>query len=120
MKIAISSLGGNLDSQVDPRFGRCQFLIFFDTDTEKFEVEKNANIIAQGGAGIHTAQFAADKNAEVVITGHLGPNAIKTLHAAGIKTFGNASGTVKQVISDYKAGKLQELLNADLPGHQGK
>ncbi len=117
MKLAISSLGENLDSQVDPRFGRCQFLIFFDTETEKFSAEKNANIMAQGGAGIQTSQFVADKNTEVVITGQLGPNAIKTLHAAGIKTFGNASGTVKQAIADYKSGKLPELQNATSPGH---
>ncbi|HON55565.1 MAG TPA: NifB/NifX family molybdenum-iron cluster-binding protein [bacterium] len=117
MKLAISSLGDNIDSPIDPRFGRCQFLIFFDTETEKFKAEKNANIMTQGGAGIQTSQFVVDKNAEVVITGQLGPNAIKTLHAAGIKTFINASGTVKQAIADYKAGKLSELSNSTSTGH---
>lgn len=109
MKLAISSLGENLDAQVDPRFGRCKFLIFFDEETGNFITEQNANIMAQGGAGIQTSQFVAEKNAEVVITGQLGPNAITTLHSAGIKTFGNAEGTVRQAISDYKAGKLKEL-----------
>lgn len=111
MKLAISSLGENLEAQVDPRFGRCQYIIFFDTETEQFQAEKNGNVMAQGGAGIQTAQFVADKNTDVVITGNLGPNAVKTLHAANIKTFGNANGSIKQAIADFKAGKLQEIKN---------
>ena len=120
MKIAISSLGENLESQIDPRFGRCQYIIFYDVGSGEFECSKNENVNAQGGAGIQTAQFVADKNAEVVITGNLGPNAVKTLHAAGIKTFGGASGSVKQAIEDYKSGKLSELKNASTAAHSGK
>lgn len=30
MKVAVSSTGKNLRSQIDPRFGRCEYLIIVD------------------------------------------------------------------------------------------
>ena len=52
MKIAISSSGKDLDSQIDPRFGRCQYFIFIDSETMKFEVSENEGLMASGGAGV--------------------------------------------------------------------
>lgn len=37
MKIAVSSTGKDLNSQIDPRFGRCQYFIFIDPETMEFE-----------------------------------------------------------------------------------
>lgn len=54
MKIAISSQGTDLNSQVDPRFGRAQYFIITDSDTLDYEVIENPNISAAGGAGIQS------------------------------------------------------------------
>ena len=51
MKIAISSTGKNLDSQIDPRFGRCQCFIFIDPETMEFEAFDNEGVMASGGRG---------------------------------------------------------------------
>jgi len=59
MRIAVSATGPTLDAEVDPRFGRCQYLIFVDTDNMQFEAEENVSIAASGGAGIATAQMVA-------------------------------------------------------------
>ena len=83
-KIAVSSTGDNLDAQVDPRFGRCAYFIFVDTDTLKYEAVQNPNVSAASGAGIQTAQLVANKEVEAVLTGNVGPNAFQTLQAAGI------------------------------------
>ena len=40
MKIAVSSKGTDLDAEVDPRFGRCQYLLFVDTDTLDYEAQE--------------------------------------------------------------------------------
>jgi len=107
MKICITSEGKNLDSKVDPRFGRCHNFIFFDTDTGKFEAQENSNAQFQGGAGIQSAQLVSSQDAKAVLTGHVGPNAFETLNKAGIRVYTNVSGTVKEAVDTYKSGKLK-------------
>ena len=60
MKIAVTSVGKEMDSQVDPRFGRAACFIVVDTETMAFEVIENANIAAAGGAGINSAKAVID------------------------------------------------------------
>jgi len=68
MKIAVSSKGTNLESQIDPRFGRASFLLVVDTDTMGFEVIDNSiNVQAFKGAGIKAATSLADKGAKVLL-----------------------------------------------------
>ena len=52
MIVAVSATGKDLNSQVDPRFGRCQNFLIVNTDTMEFEAIENPNINASGGAGI--------------------------------------------------------------------
>ncbi|HDP70674.1 MAG TPA: dinitrogenase iron-molybdenum cofactor biosynthesis protein [Actinobacteria bacterium] len=120
MKIAISSTGNELSSQVDPRFGRCQEFIIFDSETLEFEAISNEAINAAGGAGIKAAQLVVDKGAEVVITGNIGPNAFNVLAGADIRVFVGAAGTIQNVIDSYKDGKLQEANQpTSSPGGRG-
>ena len=51
MKIAVTSTGKTLDSDIDPRFGRAAYFVIVDTETMDFEVKENDNIAAAGGAG---------------------------------------------------------------------
>jgi len=37
MKVAISSSGTTVESEVDLRFGRCPYYIIYDTEAESFE-----------------------------------------------------------------------------------
>ena len=102
MKIAVTSKSNNLESKVDPRFGRCSYFLIVDTDTMSFEYLSNESAMASGGAGIQAAQTVAKAGAEVVVTGNMGPNAFQTLSAAGIRVFTGANGTVKEAVEKYK------------------
>jgi len=120
MKIAISSTGNDLLSQVDPRFGRCQKFLIFDSETLGFEAVPNEAINAAGGAGIKAAQLVVDNGAKVVITGSIGPNAFNVLSGAGVQVFAGATGNIQSAIDDYKAGKLQKVNQAtNGPGARG-
>jgi len=79
MRVAVSSTGNKLDSQIDPRFGRCTYFLIIETDDMSFEVVNNENIALGGGAGIQSAQFVASKGVSAVLTGNCGPNAVRTL-----------------------------------------
>jgi predicted Fe-Mo cluster-binding NifX family protein len=119
MKIAISSTGKDLNSQIDPRFGRCQYFLFVDPETMEFEALENEGSMASGGAGVQAAQLITQKGARALITGNLGPNAASALSASGIKVYLVPGGMVKDVIEGYRAGSLQEASGATVPPHFG-
>jgi predicted Fe-Mo cluster-binding NifX family protein len=119
MKIAVSSNGKTLDSQVDQRFGRCAYFIIVNTDDMSFEAFDNSSLALGGGAGIQAAQFVASKGAEAVITGNCGPNAVRTLNASNIKVFVGQSGTVRDVIERYKRGEIKPTDTPNVGEHHG-
>lgn len=118
MKVAVTSKGQELSSEVDLRFGRAKWLIVFDTATDDFQAHDNVlNLNAVQGAGIQTGQNIANLDVEVVITGNVGPNAFKTLDAAKVKVFLAAEQTVQEAINAFKAGQLKEVDKANVEGH---
>jgi len=119
MKIAVSATGKDLNCQIDPRFGRCQYFIFVDPGTMEFEALENKGLMASGGAGVQAAQLIVQKGASALITGNLGPNAASALSASGIKVHLVSGGTIKEVIEALRVGKLQEASGATVPPHFG-
>lgn len=106
MKIAVSATSGNLDAQIDPRFGRCLYFVIVDPETMKFETVQNASQSAPSGAGIQAAQIVANTGAEVVLTGNVGPNAFQALSSLGIKIITGVLGTVREAVEKFKSGQL--------------
>ncbi|MBN1420615.1 MAG: NifB/NifX family molybdenum-iron cluster-binding protein [Planctomycetes bacterium] len=118
MKIAVTSEGPTLDSRVDPRFGRCAAFVVVDTETGAVEAADNAqNRNAAQGAGIQAAQTVSRLGADVLLTGHCGPKAFRTLQAAGVRVVVGAEGTVAEAVEAFKAGRLKPAESADVEGH---
>ena len=109
MKICITAAGPSLDSEMDPRFGRCQYFVFVDSETLTFKAVENPSIGATGGAGIQSAQLVVNQGVEVVITGNVGPNAFTTLQAGGIKILTGATGKVLEVLDKFKKGQISSF-----------
>ena len=119
MKVAVSSSGKDLNSQIDPRFGRCAYFLILETDDMSYEAFDNENIALGGGAGIQSAQFIASKGAKAVITGNCGPNAVRTLSAAGVELYVGENGTVKDAAQRYKNGELRSTADPNVSDHYG-
>ena len=118
MKIAVTSQGTDLNSQVDPRFGRAKNFIVFDSETNDFSVHDNAqNLNAAQGAGIQAGRTVIDLGVDAVITGNVGPKAFTTLQAGDVQVCTGASGTVKEAIDKFKAGELKGAEKANVEGH---
>ena len=119
MKICVTATAGDLNAQVDPRFGRCQYFVIVDSETMAFEAMANEAIAAPGGAGIQAAQTMVNKGVDVVISGNIGPNAFQVLSTAGVKIATGAYGTVQEAAEMYKGGKLGETGASTVAAHAG-
>jgi predicted Fe-Mo cluster-binding NifX family protein len=119
MKIGISSIGEDLNSQVDRRFGRCRYFLIVNTENMSFESISNDSAMASGGAGIQAAQTVAKAGVKAIITGNVGPNAFQTLSVAGIKVFTGEFRSVREAVEKYKKGELVEIEGASVNSHFG-
>ena len=119
MKIVITATGQTMDSPVDQRFGRAAYFVVVDTETMDFAVIDNENVAAAGGAGISSAKAVIDAGAEAVLTGNCGPNAERTLTAAGAKLYTGVTGTVAEAVELFKGGKLTEAAGPNVQEHFG-
>jgi predicted Fe-Mo cluster-binding NifX family protein len=119
MKIAITASAEGIDCAVDPRFGRAAYFAIVDTETGQCNSIPNEAVSAGGGAGITAAKTVADAGAQAVLTGNCGPNAVRTLQAAGVKIYAGVTGTVKEAIEAFKAGKLNETQGPTVESHFG-
>lgn len=117
MRVGVTATGPELDSLVDQRFGRAEYLLFVDLPERALKaVENKAGRSAAQGAGIQAAQVVIDNRATVLITGHCGPKAYQALKAAGVEVFVAAGGTVDEVLSRFQEGKLSPAPAADVGG----
>lgn len=118
MIVAVSSKGMDLNSEIDPRFGRCEYFLVIDSDSEQLiKSIKNENASAEGGAGTKSAQVLVRERVESVITGNIGPNAFSVLSAAKLKIYTGASGYFKDALIKFKAGELMETSASTVNGH---
>ena len=118
MKIAITAKGVRLDSEVDPRFGRAPYILIVDTETLVYEaVDNSDNVNSIKGAGIQAASMVSERGAQVLMTGYCGPKAFTTLQAAGVKVVDDVSGTVRDAVEAFKAGRVTYATAANKEAH---
>jgi predicted Fe-Mo cluster-binding NifX family protein len=110
LKIVVSSTGISFEDKTHELFGRCDFLIVFDTETGDVKAVKNENKDAESGAGIGCAQVVFDEGASVVISGKVGPKGYEVLKSAGVDIFLTPPGIpVSFALKKYKQGLLQKM-----------
>ena len=112
MKIAVSSMSKNIDSNVAEIFGRCPYFIIAEIENkkiEKTETIENKNIDQMSGAGILTAKLMAEKNVDVVITKNIGPRAMDVLRQFDITVY-SGEGIIKDILQEFIDEKLKRVV----------
>ena len=115
MRIAISTGGRDLDKFVDDRFGRCPYFLFCDSEDPQSTAEYKGNpaLSGTGGAGIAAAEYMAKEKVEVLITGSLGPNALRVIEAGNIPAYtASETMTLTEAIRAWKEGHLVKISEA--------
>ncbi|MBN1327784.1 MAG: NifB/NifX family molybdenum-iron cluster-binding protein [Candidatus Cloacimonetes bacterium] len=112
MRIAFTAKGTDWDASIDPRFGRTEFILIYDEDTDELTSFDNRAVdsIAHG-AGPQTAQKLAELKPDILITGNgPGGNAGRVLNMMNLRIFtGAGMMTVKEAYSSFKNNKLTLL-----------
>ncbi|HDR04470.1 MAG TPA: dinitrogenase iron-molybdenum cofactor biosynthesis protein [Candidatus Marinimicrobia bacterium] len=87
MKIAFTTKGTDWDAEIDPRFGRTEYLLLYDDETKTLQSIDNREINQkQHGAGPQTAQKITELDVQLLITGNgPGGNAAMVLEKAGVR-----------------------------------
>lgn len=122
MKIAISSTGKNLESEVDIRFGRCPYFLIIEIEKKEIKNTKaieNTAMMQGGGAGITAAQIVGNESVNAVIGINFGPRAFSVLRQLEIEIYQGVQGTVKKNVQLYIEGKLTKLTGATGPMGMG-
>jgi len=110
MKIFITAKGTDLNSKVDPRFGRADYYVIYDTETGEYTAGENPHKKGQMAVGISFAQIAIENGAKVAISGNFGPNAFEVLRAAGISMFrARPEQSIKEAVESFMKGELEEF-----------
>ncbi|MDD3094661.1 MAG: NifB/NifX family molybdenum-iron cluster-binding protein [Candidatus Neomarinimicrobiota bacterium] len=109
MKIAFSARGKEWEDAIDPRFGRSEYFLVYDEESQELSVIDNRDVVQEAhGAGPRTAQRLLDEKVSVLVTGNgPGGNAAGVLSRAGIKVYAGAGAmSIREAYQAYKAGKL--------------
>lgn len=107
MKICVPTNGSDgMNDTVCEHFGRAPTFTVVDTESGSANVLPNTSE-HMGGVGKPPEQIAGT-GTEVMICAGLGPSAVRMFESYGIRVYIGASGSVKNAIDLWKAGKLVE------------
>ena len=99
MKICVTASEPRLEANVDPRFGRCAYFAFVDTESAAVDWVKNVAVEQAHGAGVSAAQCVVDAGATAVYSGKVGPNAAVVFEKASIAMIAVSEMTVAGAIA---------------------
>ncbi len=117
MKLCIPSTGdGGLDAGVSAHFGRAPTFTMYDTESESVKVVENGG--THRGGSESPPVLVAREGADVLVCGNLGRKAVDRFQENGIEVYSNATGTVREAIRAWDAGRLTDATEVDDPcGH---
>ena len=100
MKIVITSTGDSIENNLDIRFGRCAYFMFYDTESKECELAPNVNRDLDEKAGFEAVHFIKSKGVEKAVSGVFGIKIKSLMIDAGI-----------QMITFQREIKVREIIS---------
>jgi len=108
VRIGIPSDTPDLEARVGHRLGTSQYLLVVDVGALSFEAVPNPAASGRGSGGMEAVVLAISKKVDTILTGYCSPIAKNHLTANGIDVLTGVTGTVSEVVRQYKMGALQK------------
>ena len=109
MKIAVGSLGANLDAWVGARFGYCPQFVIVDTETMDCVMVPMPPTESEEEASLKAIRIVVQNGAEVVIVEEAKPSCREVMTQLGVEVIEGVQGlTVRQVVERYKSRELDK------------
>lgn len=104
MRVAITSTGHSLESDLDRRFARCNYFVIFDSTSGSVEFIPNPNKNLEENAGPASVELLTSRKTDKIISGEFGTK---------IKTMLDSLKIQLIILPDNKRniGQIIELLN---------
>jgi len=101
MKTVITASSADVESKMDPRFGRCAFFCLYNDEDGQTTFIKNQFKDAQGGAGTKVSEMILSMGVNRVISGDFGPKAKEMLDKFKVQLvkIQDDQKTIKEIIS---------------------
>jgi len=101
MLIAIASSGNTLESKIATHFARCEYFLYYDTETGDLDFEKNLCRTLESNVGLAVAECLNGKKIKKIISGEFGIKVKPVLDKYSIQMI---------VITDHNK-KISEILD---------
>ena len=101
MIVAITSTGNSLESFIDPRFGRCSYFVFYNTETKESVFQPNPFKDNDEGVGVAVVDWISAFSCSKIISGQFGMKIKPLLDESRIQLIlvNNPKLTIRQIIN---------------------
>ena len=118
MKVAVTAQGPDFSSLIYLRFDMARYFIVLDTETGELSAHDNThNRDGTQAAAIRAAESVVDMGVDAVVTCTVGPEAFVTLQEANVAVHVGATGSVREAIEQFKAGRLPCAVKPNVESH---
>lgn len=101
MIVAITSTGNSSDSFIDPRFGRCSYFVFYNTETKVSVFQPNPFKDNDEGVGVAVVDWISAFSCSKIISGQFGMKIKPLLDESRIQLIlvNDPKLTIRQIIN---------------------
>lgn len=103
MRVAVTCRGASPDYDIDECFGRAYWLLVFDVVNRQWTaIDNGTTRNVRHNAGVLACQNLVEQKVDLLLTGQIGPKALRMLQAAGIAVHVGVAGSAREAVRSWQ------------------